>query len=78
VVPRRADHHALLGAIARPVLVVAGEEDRTFPVDETRRMAEAIPGAQFQVLPHIGHLAALEAPEVVNGLIDSFLAGLQA
>lgn len=78
VVPRRANHHALLGSITRPVLVVAGEEDRTFPVAETRRMAEAIPGAQFRVLPQIGHLAALEAPEVVNGVIEEFLAGLPA
>jgi 3-oxoadipate enol-lactonase len=73
VVPYRKDQHALLGKIRCPVLVIAGEEDRTFPVSETRAMAAAIPGARFVVLPRIGHLAALEAPEVVNEVIDRFL-----
>jgi 3-oxoadipate enol-lactonase len=73
VVPYRAEHRALLGAIRKPVLVVAGEEDRTFPVAETRAMAEAIPGSLFKVLPRVGHLAALEAPQPVNATIDEFL-----
>jgi 3-oxoadipate enol-lactonase len=73
VVPRRTEHLALLGAIRKPVLVVAGEEDRTFPVAETRAMAESIPGSQFRVLPKVGHLAALEAPQEVNAAIDEFL-----
>lgn len=74
VVPERRDQHALLAQIIRPVLVVAGEEDRTFRVAETRSMAEAIPGSEFRVLPQVGHLAALEAPDLVNTLIDEFLA----
>src|SRR5258708_39584706 len=78
VVPRRTDHLALLGAIRKPVLVVAGEEDRTFPVAETRAMAEAIPGSQFRVLPEVGHLAALEAPQQVNAAIDKFLGEVVA
>lgn len=74
VVPYRKDQHALLGKVRCPVLVIAGEEDRTFPVAETKAMADAIPASQFVVLPRIGHLAALEAPEVVNGVVDRFLA----
>lgn len=76
VVPYRKDQHALLEKIQCPVLVIAGEEDRTFPVAETKAMADAIPASQFVVLPRIGHLAALEAPEVVNGVIDRFLDGV--
>lgn len=76
VVPYRRDHRALLSQVKSPVLVVAGEEDRTFPVTETRAMAEAIPGSRFVVLPRVGHLAALEAPEAVNAAVDAFLAGL--
>ena len=75
VVPYRTDQHALIRDIRCPVLVLAGEEDRTFPVAETKRMADAIPGSQFLVLPRIGHLAALEAPRVVNAVIDDFLSG---
>jgi 3-oxoadipate enol-lactonase len=73
VVPRRTEHHALLGAIRKPVLVIAGEEDRTFPVAETRAVADAIPGSLFKVLPSVGHLAALEGPQAVNAAIDEFL-----
>ena len=75
VVPYRTDRHVQLRAIQCPVLVLAGEEDRTFPVLETKAMADAIPNSQFVVLPRIGHLAALEAPAVVNDVINRFLAG---
>jgi len=74
VVPLRKDQHALLASIACPSLVVAGEEDRTFPVAETEKMATAIPNSRFVVLPKVGHLAALEHPELTNALIDSFLS----
>lgn len=73
VVLRRVEHRALLAAIRKPVLVMTGEEDRTFPVAETRAMAEAIPGSLFRVLPSVGRLAALEAPQAVNTAIDEFL-----
>ena len=76
MVPYRRDHRALLSQVQRPVLVVAGDEDRTFPVAETRAMADAIPGSRFVVLPRVGHLAALEAPEAVNAAIDQFLRAL--
>lgn len=74
VVPRRPDQRELFGTIKTPVLVVAGSEDATFPVAETRVMADAIPGARFVVLEKAAHLAALECPDEVNALIDGFLA----
>lgn len=73
VVPRRPDQRELFGRIKTPVLVVAGDEDATFPVEETREMAVAIPGAEFVVLSDAAHLAALECPDEVNALIDRFL-----
>lgn len=74
VVPSRPDQHALVGKIRTPVLVVAGEEDRTFPVAETAAMANSIPGAEFTVMKRTAHLAGLENPVEVNALIDGFLA----
>lgn len=73
VVPARPDQHALFATIRTPVLVVAGAEDQTFPVPETRAMAESIPGAEFVVMPGTAHLAGLERPEEVNALIGRFL-----
>ena len=73
VVVRRRDQHQLLSTIERPVLVLAGREDATFPVDEVRCMADAIPGAEFVVIERAAHLVAAEAPDRVNALIEDFL-----
>jgi 3-oxoadipate enol-lactonase len=73
VVPKRPDQRALLSTIRTPVLVVAGKEDRTFAVKETQAMAQVIPGAEFVAMERTAHLAALENPDEVNGLIEGFL-----
>ena len=73
VVPRRPDQRALLGRVTAPVLVVAGAEDATFPITETRAMADAIPGSTFVVLDGVAHLAGLEDPALVNAVIEDFL-----
>lgn len=73
VVPKRPDQRALMGKICTPVMVVAGEEDQTFSVAETREMAEAIPGSEFVVMAGTAHLAALENPHEVNKLIADFI-----
>lgn len=64
------------GPVSVPVLVVAGAEDATFPVLETRAMADAIRGSRFVVLDGAAHLAALEDPGLVNSLIDDFVASV--
>lgn len=74
VVPDRPDHHALFATIRTPVLVIAGREDATFPLDELRSMADAIPTSELVVLDDAAHLVALEVPETVNSLVDRFLA----
>ena len=78
VVPNRPDQLGLFGTIRTPVLVLAGAEDRTFPVAETRAMAAAIPGAEFRVIDGLAHLAGLEAPAMVNHIVDDFLARAQS
>jgi len=73
VVPMRPDQTDLFATIRTPVLVIAGREDATFPLPEVRRMAEAIPDAEFQVLDGAAHLVALEVPDVVNKLAEDFI-----
>ncbi len=75
VVPDRPDQRALLSQVTTPVLVVAGDEDATFPLQETTAMAHAIPGARMVVLDGVAHLAALENPGLVNTLIGDFVFG---
>lgn len=74
----RKDEHRRLATIPAgiPVLIIAGEEDSQFPVHVVRKMADAIEGSTFRVLPHTGHLAARENPDAVNAEIDAFLATL--
>jgi len=75
VVPNRPDQRALLAGVTTPVLVVAGDEDATFPLEETAAMADAIPGARLVVLDGVAHLAGLENPALVNALIGDFVFG---
>jgi 3-oxoadipate enol-lactonase len=70
VVIDRPDQRALFKRIRAPVQVVAGDEDRTFRVPETKAMADAIPGAQFAVLTGGAHLLGLEMPAEINALIE--------
>lgn len=75
VVPARPDQRSLFAKISTPVLVVAGAEDATFPVQETTAMAESIPNAGLTVLDGVAHLAGLENPPLVNKLIEGFVFG---
>ncbi|HET6881692.1 MAG TPA: alpha/beta fold hydrolase [Pirellulales bacterium] len=72
----RPDMAALLPTIAIPTLVIVGADDALTPVDEMRRMAEAIPGARFKVVPDAGHLTPMENPLVFNAALAEFLEGL--
>ena len=68
------DMRAGLERIAVPALLLAGEKDRNAPAAAMERMAKKVPGAQFQVLAGVGHLAHLERPDRFNDVIGEFLA----
>ncbi len=72
----RPDRTADLPRITLPTLVVAGADDALIPIDESTRMAEALPGAQLVVIPDVGHLAPVEDPEATSAAIRKFLDGL--
>lgn len=59
--------------IRKPTLVIAGEEDRALPAEVTRRLAEGIPGARFQLVPEVGHFYQLERPADFNRDLRAFL-----
>lgn len=72
----RPDSTAMLPDISVPTLVITGAEDEMIPVDESRKMAAAIPGAQLVIVPGAGHLANLEQPDAFNDALSRFLANL--
>jgi pimeloyl-ACP methyl ester carboxylesterase len=72
----RPDSASTVASLRIPALVVVGEEDELTPVDESRKIAAAIPGARLEVIPAAGHLANLEQPEPFNAALASFLTSL--
>jgi 3-oxoadipate enol-lactonase len=65
-----------LGAITAPTLVVVGEQDLVTPPWIAREVAEAIPGARFEVIRGDGssHVLPIERPDDFNRLVSEFLA----
>jgi pimeloyl-ACP methyl ester carboxylesterase len=54
---------AAMRRISVPTLVIWGDEDRLVASDLAPFVAAAIPDSRLLVLPHVGHVAMMEAPE---------------
>ncbi len=67
-------HDALgrVGQITVPTLVLSGEEDILIPVRLSRRLQEAIPGAQWKTVPG-GHACLWETPAPFNAAFLDFV-----
>ncbi len=65
-----------LDEIDVPTLVVHGEEDRSLPIEDAERMAEAIPDGRMERVPEAGHTSTLENPAAVSAAIESFLGSV--
>jgi len=72
----RPDSHHVLAQVSVPTLVITGEEDEMIPVEESRRIAAAVPGATLVIVPRAGHLANIEQPEAFNDALNAFLTAL--
>ena len=70
------DHPELLRAVDAPALVTAGERDMPDFLWSARQLAETLPRASHHVIAGAGHLAPLETPDAVRGLLGEFLAGV--
>ncbi len=66
-----------LTAVAMPTLIIWGAADRMIPVEHGRTYAEQIPGAQFQLIEHAGHLPQLEAPDDLLAAVRDFTAAVR-
>lgn len=64
-----------LGEISVPTLVVCGAHDRLTPEKYSRRLVEAIAGAELQIIPDAGHMVMLERPDAVAAAIARFIVG---
>lgn len=64
---------AVIGRIAVPTLVVAGEDDTSTPLPVLERIARPIPNAQLITIPGAAHMPTMEQPQLCNPAIESFL-----
>ncbi|MBI2823812.1 MAG: alpha/beta fold hydrolase [Planctomycetia bacterium] len=70
----RPDVTELLPSIDVRTLVIVGQEDAISPPAEMRKIAAAIPQAQFVEVPDAGHMAPMENAALVNAALAKFLA----
>lgn len=66
-----------LGGITAPTLVVVGEQDLLTPPWQARKVADAIPGARYELLtgPGSSHCLHLERLDDLVDVMTGFLAG---
>jgi pimeloyl-ACP methyl ester carboxylesterase len=64
-----------LGSITAPTLVIAGEQDLLTPSWQGRKVADAIPGAEFHLIsgPGSSHAAHMERPDEFTAAVTEFL-----
>ena len=67
-----------LGAIHCPALIVAAELDGFVPLDRCRALAEAIPGARFEVIDGAGHAVVVENPSAIVTLAHEFFRAVSS
>jgi 3-oxoadipate enol-lactonase len=65
-----------LGAVRCPVLIVAAELDKVFPLERSEALAAGIPNARLEVVPGAPHGIVVERPDVTARLLLDFLATL--
>ncbi|CRI64297.1 Alpha/beta hydrolase fold [Thiocapsa sp. KS1] len=64
---------AHLAEVKVPVLLVSGETDRLVPIEDSRRVAEALPDASFAVIEGCGHVPQEECPEAFEAVVGEWL-----
>ena len=70
------DASGRLGEIRVPTLVLTGDADRLVPLENSRRLAEAIQGARLVLLRGAGHLFPLERFEETERELAAFFRSL--
>ncbi|MGZ8628779.1 MAG: alpha/beta fold hydrolase [Actinomycetota bacterium] len=72
---RRGATRWILDSIGCPVLVIHGREDRLVPVRFAQRALAGHPTWEMRLLPKVGHVPQMEAPERWLAAVQEWLAG---
>jgi pimeloyl-ACP methyl ester carboxylesterase len=68
-----ADLRDILATVDVPTLLLSGDRDARAPLDVAHALQAGIPGSRLIVLPGIGHISPVEAPELFNRKVRTFL-----
>jgi pimeloyl-ACP methyl ester carboxylesterase len=69
----RADFSRMVQRIACPMMVITGTNDVIIRAEDSKAVADSVPGARFVEIANSGHLSNLENPEAFNAALLSFL-----
>lgn len=67
-----ADLRDVLPRIRAPTLLLFGDADRRSPLGVATDLHRSIPGSTLVVLPGVGHLSNVDAPERFNAEVRKF------
>jgi pimeloyl-ACP methyl ester carboxylesterase len=67
------DLRDVLATIRVPTLVLQGEVDTRSPIAVGRALHDAIPGSRLTVLPGVGHVSNVDAPDAFDAAVLDFL-----
>jgi pimeloyl-ACP methyl ester carboxylesterase len=73
---RSGTYRSLLASVTAPGIVLQGARDRLVPVGGVRQLAALQPGWPVHVLPGVGHVPQVEAPQTAAGFLLPFLDAL--
>jgi pimeloyl-ACP methyl ester carboxylesterase len=71
-----ADLRDVLAQVRIPTLLVHGEHDVRAPMKVAEEIRAGIPSSRLVVLPGVGHVATVEAPDAVSRELGEFLASV--
>ena len=68
-----ADLRHMLPDVAVPTLLLYGDHDERAPLHVAQGLRAGIPSSRLVVLPGVGHVSPVEAPEAVSLALGDFL-----
>ena len=70
----RRDQRDVLAKFSAPLLIICGTDDKLTPPHLSSEMAALAPHADMRLLPDVGHLSTLEAPDACRTAMLDLLA----
>lgn len=67
------DFYTPISGLGLPTLGISAYNDKMFPPDLMRETLDVIKGADFKIMPRVGHLSMVESPQEFAHLLDTFL-----